>query len=106
MVIKRGQVLVIDVTVHHEGTGYLEDRTIKIGKYTPLLPLLAEQVQVQPGRIIPITVGTRGAIPKATITSLKDLDINESGSYTTLALLALRNSIEIYHAFMEYDASR
>ena len=97
----------IDVTVRHEGTGYLEEgRTSKIRKYTPLLPLLAEQLQAEPGRLIPIVVGTRGSIAKATIASLKELDITDNGSYTTLALLVLRNSIEIYNAFMEYDASQ
>ena len=63
------RVLVIDVNVRHEGTGYLEEgRTRKIRKYTPLLPLLAEQLQAEPSRVIPI-VDTRGAIPKVTIAS-------------------------------------
>jgi len=107
VVINRGRVLVIDVTVRHESTGYLQKGpTSKIRKYTPLLPLLAEQLQAELGRVIPIVVCTRGSIAKTTIASLKELDINDNGSYTTFALLALRNSIEIYNAFMEYDASR
>ena len=45
VVINPRRVLVIDVTVRHEGTGYLEEsRTSKIRKYTPLLPLLAGQL--------------------------------------------------------------
>jgi hypothetical protein len=105
--INRGRVLVIDITVRHEDTGYLDEgRSSKIQKYTPLLPLLADQLKVKPGEVLPIVVGTRGAIPKATIASLQALDIIDKGSYTTLALLALRNSIEIYCNFMEYNASR
>jgi hypothetical protein len=107
VVINQGRVLVIDITVRHEDTGYLEEgRASKIRKHKPLLPLLAEQHHAEPGWVLPIVVGTRGAIPKATIASLQDLDITDSGSYITLALLALRNSIEIYHNFMEYNASR
>jgi hypothetical protein len=107
VVIKRGRALVIDITVRHESTGYLEEgRASKIRKYTPLLPLLAKQLKVQPGRVLPIVIGTRGAIPKATIASLEELDITDRNTYTTLALLALRNSIEIYHAFMDYSTHR
>jgi hypothetical protein len=107
VVINRERVLVIDITVRHEDTGYLEEgRLDKIRKYTPLLPLLAEQLQATPGKVLPIVVGTRGAIPKATIASLEELDITDKKTYTTLALLALRNSIEIYHNFMEYDIPR
>ena len=69
VVNNRERVLVIDVNVRHEGTGYLEEgRTRKIRKYTPLLPLLAEQLQAEPSRVIPI-VDTGGAIPKVTIAS-------------------------------------
>jgi hypothetical protein len=105
IVINRRRVHVIDITVHHEGTGYLEGRDNKIRKYTPLLPHLAKQLQAEPGSVLPILVGTRGAIPKATIASLQDLYIADNGSYITLALLALRNSTEIYHNFTEYNAS-
>jgi hypothetical protein len=98
---------VIDITDRHEDTGYLEEgRASKIRKYTPLLPPLAEQLQAEPGSVLPIVVGTREAIPKSTIASLQDLDITDSGSYITKALLALRNSIEIYQNFMEYNATR
>jgi hypothetical protein len=107
VVINRGRVLVIDITVHHEDTGYMEKgRSSKIRKYTPLLPLLADQLQVEPGEVLPIVVGTRGAIPKTTIASLQHLEITDSGSYITLSLLALWNSIEIYCNFMEYNAGR
>ena len=50
-----------------------------------------------------IVIGTRGALPKSTILSLEDLGITDRGSLITLTLLAIRSSIEIYHAFIEYD---
>jgi hypothetical protein len=95
---------VIDVTVRHEDRGYLEGgHDSKVDKYTPLLPILAEQLQVTPGKVLPIVIGTRGAVPKATISSLEELEITDRGSYTTLALMALRSSIEMYHAFLDYN---
>jgi hypothetical protein len=64
-VISQGRVNVIDVTVRHEDKGYLEGGyTSKMVKYKPLLPVLAEQLQVSPGIILPVVIGTRGAIPK------------------------------------------
>ena len=73
-------------------------------KYTPLLEILAAQLHVERGRVLPIVVGTRGCMPKTTIDSLREININDRGSYTTISLLALRHSIEIYHTFMDYDA--
>jgi len=105
--IHRERVQVIDVTVRHEDIGYLEEgHNSKIRKYKPLIPTLARQLQQEPGRVLPIVIGTRGALPKSTILSLEDLGITDRGSLNTLTLLALRNSIEIYHAFVEYDAPK
>jgi hypothetical protein len=84
--------------------GYLEQGyKDKVEKYTPLLPLLAEQHRVSPGRVLPVVVGTRGAIPKFTIDSLRELGIDDDQSLRTIALMALRSSIEIYHAFLDYN---
>ena len=104
-VISQGRVHVVDVTVRHEDMGYLEGgHRSKVEKYKPLLPILAEQLQVTPGTVLPIVVGTRGAMPKATIASLSDLGISDRSSLITISLLALRSSIEMYLAFLDYDA--
>jgi hypothetical protein len=95
---------VVDVTVRHEDTGYLEEgHRSKVAKYTPLLEILACQLNLERGRVLPIVVGTRGSMPKTTIDSLREININDRGSYITISLLALRPSIEIYHTFMDYD---
>ena len=73
-------------------------------KYTPLLEILAEQLKVDRGRVLPIVVGTRGCMPEATIDSLREMNIKDRGSYITISLLDLRHSIEIYHIFMDYNA--
>jgi hypothetical protein len=97
---------VIDVTVRHEDAGYLEEsHRNKMEKYTILLPLLAEKLNKEPGKILPIVIRTRGAIPKKTVLSGRSRYYRK-GLLMTIALLALRNSIEIYHNFMDYDKPR
>jgi hypothetical protein len=105
VVVSQGRVHVVDVTVRHEDTGYLDEGyRSKVEKYTPLLEILASQLSVERGRVLPLVVGTRGSMPVTTIDSLREININDRGSYVTISLLALRHSIEIYHTFMDYNA--
>jgi predicted transcriptional regulator len=105
VVVNRGRVHVVDVTVRHEDAGYLEEGyRSKVEKYTPLLESLASQLRVEKGLILPIVVGTRGGMPKSTVDSLREIGITDRGSYITISLLAIRHSIEIYHTFMDYNA--
>ena len=95
----------VDVTVRHEDTGYLEEGyRRKVEKYTPLLDRLAKQLNVERGRVLPIVVGTRGSMPAFTIDSLREMNIDDRGSYITIALLALRHPMEIYNTLLDYDA--
>jgi hypothetical protein len=104
VVVNQGRVHVVDVTVRHEDTGYLDEGyRSKVEKYAPLLEILAGQLSVERGRVLPIVVGTRGSLPKTTLDSLREININDRGSYITISLLALRHSIEIYHTFMDYN---
>jgi hypothetical protein len=51
---------VIDVTVRHEDTGYLQGGfNEKINKYSNPVPILAERFNVDPGKVLPVVVGTR-----------------------------------------------
>ena len=105
VVVSQGRVHVVDVTVRHEDSGYLvEGHRSKVDKYTPLLEILASQLKVERGRVLPLVVGTRGSMPVTTIDSLREININDRGSYITILLLALRHSIEIYHTFMDFNA--
>ena len=104
VVVSQGRVRVVDVTVRHEDTGYLEEGyRSKVEKYTPLLDVLAGQLNVERGRVLPIVVGTRGSMPKATIDSLREMNSNDRGSYISISPLSLRPSFEIYHTFMDYN---
>jgi hypothetical protein len=107
VLIDRGRVNMIDVTARHEDAGYLPGGfNEKINKYSNLVPILAERFHVDPRKVLPVVVGNRGAIPKSTIASLKELEIKDRGSFITISLLALRSSLEVYHAFLDYDKSQ
>lgn len=100
-------VFVVDITVRHEDNDYLaQGRNEKSRKYSPLLPLLQREYGATAAEVLPLVVGTRGAMPKETIMDLKKLRIHDRKTYTTISLIALRSSIEIYHRFMDYDGPR
>jgi hypothetical protein len=69
LVIKsRDRVFVVDVTVRHEDGDYLtQGRNDKIIKYAPLLPVLQDRMGAGSGEVLPVVVGTRGAMPKETV---------------------------------------
>lgn len=98
-------VRVVDVTVRHEdGDSLARGRNEKLNKYNPLLPALQQKLKVTAGVVLPIVVGTRGAMPKETVKCLAKLGIKDDRTLKTISLIALRSSIEIYHNFMDYDA--
>lgn len=100
-------VFVVDITVRHEDNDYLaQGRNDKLRKYSPLLPLLQREYGATAAEVLPLVVGTRGAMPKETIMDLRKIGIHDRKTLTTVSLIALRSSIEIYHRFMDYDGPR
>lgn len=94
----------VDVTVRHEGGDYLSKaKQEKINKYEKLLPQLRQQFKVEKGNVLPIVIGTRGTMPKDTVIALAELGIKQRGELKAISLMVLRSSIELYHAFMDYD---
>jgi hypothetical protein len=92
---------VVDVTVRHEDGDYLtQGCNDKINKYAPLLPVLQDPMGAGSGEVLPVVVGTRGAMPKATVKVPKKKITDRK----TLLTMSLRSSIIIYHTFMDYDA--
>jgi hypothetical protein len=105
VVQSQGRVFVVDVTVRHEDGNLLaQGRQEKLDKYEPLLPTLQEQLGALSGEVLPVVVGTRKALPKETIEALRKLEITDRKTLLTISLIALRASIRIYHAFMDYNA--
>jgi hypothetical protein len=105
VVVNQGRVHVVDIRVCHEDKGYLEEGCrSKVDKYTPILRTLGTQLNTNPGQVLPIVVSTRGKMTKNTIESLRELQINDHGTYPTISLMTLRSSTEIYHTFINYNA--
>jgi hypothetical protein len=106
LVVKNQEgVFVVDVTIRHEDGANLQmGRRSKMDKYTPLLPDLRERYGVVNGEVLPIVVGTRGALPRQTIAALDKLGIHGRNDLLTISLMSLRRSIELYNNFMEYNA--
>jgi hypothetical protein len=68
---------VVDVIVRQEDNGYLDEgHRRKVEKYTSLLEILAEELNVERGRVLPL-VDTRGSMPNTTIDSLQGININD-----------------------------
>jgi len=101
----RAGVFVVDVTVRHEDGDHLTRAAAeKVRKYKDLLPQVREMFSaLQGGEVLPIVVGTRGAMPKATLKHLRKLGIGSAADHLTISLMALRSSIEMYHEFIDYD---
>jgi hypothetical protein len=105
LVVKNQEgVFVVDVTVRHEDGDLLQMGRSKIEKYSPLLPDLQERYGTVKGEVLPIVIGTRGAIPKSTLTALNKLNVKKREDIPTISLTALRKSINIYNNFMDYNA--
>jgi hypothetical protein len=105
LVVKNQEgVFVVDITVRHEDGDCLQKgHDEKIKKYTPLLPALQEKLGMTTSEVLPLVIGTRGAMPKSTIRALEKLKITERNTLITISLMAHRSSIEIYNTFMDYD---
>ena len=107
VVQSRRGVFVVDVTVRHEDNDYLaQGHKDKLQKYSRLLPPLQRDLGASAAEVLPIVVGTRGAMPKETVKNLSKLNITDRKTLITISMIALRNSIEQYHMFMDYDAPR
>lgn len=107
LVIKnREGVLVVDVTVRHEdGDNLQRAHTEKVRKYQPVIPAVREMFGCEKAEVLPIVVGLTGAMPPTTIKALARVGIKKSEHLKTISLIALRSSIELFHAFMDYEGS-
>lgn len=76
----------------------------KLQKYSRLLPVLQQRRRAAVGKVLPIVVGTTGAMPRETVEALAKLKITNRSVLEIISLIALRSSINIYHTFMDYDA--
>ena len=103
--VKR-KVNVYDVTIRYErDDALLEAAREKISKYKDVAKFLADEAQYKRWQVFPIVLGSRGAIPLITRQVLQDVGFGKK-DLLSMSLMALRSSIEISHAFLDYVQGR
>jgi Reverse transcriptase (RNA-dependent DNA polymerase) len=92
----------VDVTVRVERPGYVTTATNqKTAKYECLLPGLMAEMETGTAKVLSIVVGARGAMSIETVNNLRTLGVTSRGDMQTISLLALRSTLEMYHAFQD-----
>ena len=100
LVVKNGErVLVVDVTVRYENKDYLA-KAEKINKYRPCLKALKDLFNASGEEVLPVVLGSRGAIAPNTERVLKRLGIADK-AIRTILLNVLKSSIELCNIFMD-----
>lgn len=100
----QNQAFIVDVTITHEDGNQLKNaRITKINKYKCLKPIIRQKLKVTSTEVLPIVIGTRGAMPPFTLKALQDLGIKDRQHLRTISLCALRSSLEMYNLFMDYN---
>lgn len=104
IVIKNDEKLqVIDITVRYEKGNYLKEAAReKVEKYKNTAELIKIKMDCVESEVLPIVVGSRGALPEDTKKMLKMLGFNQQ-DMMTISLIAFRSSIEMANVFIDYD---
>jgi hypothetical protein len=103
VVIDGERALIVDVTVRFEsGDALARGASEKIEKYRPLADFFVSQGAAQESQVLPIVVGSRGAIPKKTLRSLKSLGLEARLLGRYLAITVVGSSVEIACAHLDY----
>jgi hypothetical protein len=78
LVVNDGErALIVDVTVRFEsGDALVRGANEKLAKYEPLAQYFESQETVREAQVLPIVVGSRGAIPRNTMKSLTTLGLD------------------------------
>lgn len=96
-------VEVLDITVRYENKTYLqaaaEEKKVKYKDVAELIRLKTGKLLA---KVTSVVIGARGAMPKATTEHLRALGLSKS-ELLTISLMALRSSIEIANAFLDYE---
>lgn len=95
VIIDEGRIDVANITVHLEEDNNLERADEeKTSKYKPLVTYLAQHFNLHQGKVYPITLGTRDAVPHHTCEQLKELNKFKINTSQKISLNILISSIE------------
>lgn len=97
------EALIVDVTVRFEKGNYLREAAKeKVEKYKKISKEVKKTLSVRKVKVIPIVIGSRGAVLRETVSEFRRLKIKQSDQ-VTVSMIALRSSIEMLNSFMDYD---
>lgn len=116
----RGELLKPDIVYKHNDAAFIVDVTVpfengaslsmaameKSAKYLEIIPVVKQQLQATRGEVIPVVLGARGALPAATVTSLKKFGMADRRTLLDLCLTMLRTSIDIGRCHLDYADRR
>ena len=104
LVVTDGErALIVDVTVRFEsGDSLARGAAEKIAKYQSLADYFVSQGTAREAQVLPIVVGSRGAIPKHTLTALTTLGLDGKRLGKYLAICAVGSSVEIACMHLDY----
>lgn len=91
----------LDVTIRYENKNFLAAATTeKIEKYSPILKHLSNVLGAGKARVVPIVLGSRGAVPAATWRELKQISFSRR-ECENLSTMVLSDSVELVNHFMD-----
>jgi hypothetical protein len=97
------RALIVDVTVPFEsGDSLARGSAEKVTKYQPLADYFVSQGTVREAQVLPILIGSRGAIPRNTLKSLITLGLDGKRLGKYLAISAAGSSVEIACMHLDY----
>lgn len=107
LVIKdQDRLLVGDVAVRYEMNDNLRKAyQEKLSKYRETAEYIRIKTNSREGKILPIVVAARGAMPTRTQENLRSLGLRKE-DMVTISLIALRSSLEMANAFIDYERIR
>ena len=76
VIVTPGKAIIVDVTVRFEQDNSLEEAMReKIDKYRQIFAAVKRDMGVSDVKVLPVVIGSRGAMPRATIKNLEALGI-------------------------------
>lgn len=100
---KEDRALIVDVTVRYENKNYLQEaKKEKIEKYNHCKEYFKIKLRARDAEVIPIVLGSRGAVPIYTKQALMNLGF-KFHEIEKFSRYILRSSIEIVNSFIDYD---
>lgn len=95
------RLLVVDITIRYENRDYLQKaEDEKLCNYKTCLEHLLTKYKIKEGAVLPIVIGSRGALSVCTKQNLTKLGLNK-GNMKIMSLKVLQNSIEIANIFLD-----